>query len=47
MIIIGEKEVAANSVSIRQHTKGDKGTQTVNQFIDIIKKEIAEKVIHS
>ncbi|MGD9201852.1 MAG: threonine--tRNA ligase [Chitinispirillia bacterium] len=47
MVIIGEKEVKANTVSVRKHKKGDKGTTTVHQFIEKLKKEITEKNIQS
>jgi len=45
MAIVGEKEKAAESVSLRQHKHGDKGSSGLQQFIDLLKKEIADKAI--
>ena len=45
MAIVGEKEINAKTVSVRQHTKGDRGVFSMEQFIDMLKKEITEKVI--
>ena len=46
MVIVGEKEMNAKTVSVRQHTKGDQGAFSMEQFIDLLQKEIAEKVIY-
>ena len=46
MIIVGEKEESENKISVRKHGKGDIGTFTVNEFYDIINKEI-ETVLKS
>ncbi len=43
MVIIGEKEMNANTVSVRQHKLGDRGTFSIEQFIDILNKEITQK----
>ena len=40
MLIVGEKEVEGNTVSIRSREKGDIGAKTVEEFI----KEILEKI---
>ncbi len=40
MLIIGEKEVETNSLSVRKHGEGDLGTFTDKEFADIINKEI-------
>ena len=43
MLVIGEKEVTENKVSIRRQGKGDAGSQTVSEFIENIKAEIFER----
>jgi threonyl-tRNA synthetase len=43
MLVIGEKERAANSVSVRQHKKGDLGATAVAEFAANVVAEIAEK----
>jgi len=40
MLIIGEKEEADGTVSIRQHGKGDQGSMSVQDLSDRINKEI-------
>ncbi len=45
MVIVGEKEMNAQTVSVRKHTKGDQGTLPFPQFIGLLQKEIAEKQI--
>ena len=42
MLIIGEKEEAEGTVSIRQHGKGDQGSLSVQELADRINKEINE-----
>lgn len=42
MLIIGEKEVAENKLSIRKHGEGDQGSVTVDEFVSLFKKEIAQ-----
>ena len=37
LLIVGEKEVVGNTVSVRERGKGDRGTMTVEQFGDMIK----------
>ncbi|MEZ4880367.1 MAG: His/Gly/Thr/Pro-type tRNA ligase C-terminal domain-containing protein [Chitinophagales bacterium] len=37
-IIIGEKEVENNTISIRKHGEGDIGSETVKDFIDLLQK---------
>ena len=46
IIIIGDREVKNNQISIRQREVGDIGTLTINKFIEKIKKEIEDKVIN-
>jgi len=42
MLVIGEKEVAENKVSIRKHGEGDQGSISINEFISQFKQEIAQ-----
>ena len=44
MIIIGEKEAAGGVLSIRSKAQGDMGIMTSEEFIQMINKEIKEKV---
>lgn len=44
MLIVGEKEAAENKVSVRKHGSGDLGSFTLEEFAEIIRKEIAEKL---
>jgi threonyl-tRNA synthetase len=43
MLIIGEKEVNENKVSVRRQAKGDEGAKTVDEVIENIKKEVENK----
>ena len=40
LIILGEKEVSSNTISVRKHKEGDKGTFTVEEFTKMINDEI-------
>jgi threonyl-tRNA synthetase len=40
MLIVGEKEMEQNQVSLRVHGQGDKGTIAINEFIEMFRKEI-------
>ena len=42
MIVVGENEVKNNSVSIRRHHGGDLGEMKIEEFVDIVKKEVSE-----
>jgi len=44
MLIVGEKEEAEKSVSVREHGKGDQGTVSLPQFIELIKERIATEL---
>ena len=44
MLIVGEKEVNENKVSLRKHGEGDVGSFTVEEFISFINKEIENKL---
>ena len=43
MIIVGDKDVEAGTVSVRSRKNGDEGATTVGEFVARIEKEIAEK----
>jgi len=45
MIIIGDKEIEQNSVSIRKRRQGNLGTMQLNELISRINREILDKVI--
>lgn len=47
MLIVGEKEKESESVSVRQHKLGDKGSIKLEEFIKNIKEEIDNKVNHN
>ncbi|MCP5062050.1 MAG: threonine--tRNA ligase [Ignavibacteriae bacterium] len=40
MLIVGDKEIEANTVSLRKHKEGDKGSIAINEFISNITTEI-------
>jgi threonyl-tRNA synthetase len=40
MLIIGEKEMDANEVSVRKQAVGDLGSQSIGTFIETIQKEV-------
>lgn len=43
MLIIGEKEAADGTVSVREHGQGDLGTMTPQAFAELVKKRISEQ----
>ena len=43
MLVIGEKEVNENKLSVRRQGKGDVGTQNIEEFLSKIISEIAER----
>jgi len=45
MLILGEKEVADNTISVRRQGVGDLGNMTLESFANIIEKEIADVLI--
>lgn len=47
MLVVGEKEKEAESVSVRQHKVGDKGITKVSEFIKQIKEEIDNRSNHN
>ena len=47
MLIVGEKEKESETVSVRQHKLGDKGSVSLQEFKDQIIKEIRNRVNHN
>lgn len=43
MLVIGDKEIEADSVAVRARIKGNIGIKKVDEFIDLLKKEIDSK----
>ena len=43
MLIVGQKEKDSGTVSVRKHHEGDKGSVSLSEFVESIKKEITEK----
>jgi len=44
MLVVGEKEAADGTVSVREHGQGDLGTMTPLAFADVVKARIAEQL---
>ena len=44
MIVVGENEVKNNSLSIRRHHGDDLGEMKIEEFVDIVKKEVSESI---
>ena len=44
MLIIGEKEAADKSVSIRIHGEGDKGSVPIDEFVTMVRNIVAEQI---
>ena len=40
MLVVGEKEMAAETVSVRKHKEGDKGSKGLADFIAEFQKEV-------
>ncbi len=47
MLIIGEKEVNENKVSVRRQGKGDEGVTTLPELIEMIKEEVKSKSVYN
>lgn len=47
MIIVGEKEKEAETISVRQHKKGDIGAFVITEFIDKLQVEINSKKVET
>lgn len=43
MLILGEKEVAENTVAVRKHGEGDQGVMSVDAFAELINNEVARQ----
>jgi len=43
MLVLGEKETAEKTISVRRQGKGDLGTQSVDAFIHTILHEIKNR----
>ncbi|MDP4134014.1 MAG: threonine--tRNA ligase [Bacillota bacterium] len=46
MLICGDKDIEAGTVSVRSRKEGDKGAMAVDDFISAIRKEIDERVLN-
>jgi threonyl-tRNA synthetase len=44
MLIIGEKEEAEGTVSVRKHGQGDLGTFSIEEFVDLVQKDISNLI---
>jgi threonyl-tRNA synthetase len=44
LLIVGDKEIQANAVSVRERGKGDLGQMPINEFIEKIKTQIKDKI---
>jgi threonyl-tRNA synthetase len=42
--VIGEKEVAAGTVSVRKQGEGDRGVMKPEEFISLVKEEIKREI---
>ena len=42
MLVIGDKEVEQNTISVRRQGKGDLGSMTLDAFVKVVEAEIAE-----
>ena len=45
MLVIGDKEIASNSVAVRHRRQGDLGIVPIEQFITRVKDEVANKAV--
>jgi threonyl-tRNA synthetase len=43
MFVVGEKEMNEGKVAVRKQSKGDIGTQTINEVLDFLKEEVQSK----
>jgi len=44
LLVVGDKEITADSVAVRERGKGDLGAMKLKEFIEKISKEIKEKI---
>ena len=47
MLIVGEKEESAGTVSVRKHGQGDQGSVDLSEFISDITDQIKNKLINN
>lgn len=47
MIVVGDKEIENNNISVRQHVKGDIGKFELNEFIEKVKLQVIKKENYS
>ncbi len=45
MLVIGEKEESEEKVSVRRQAKGDLGSKTIDEFIQMVKEEVDSKAV--
>ena len=45
MLVIGDKEAEEGTVSVRKRGHGDQGSMAAADFIELIKEDIATRVI--
>ena len=46
MLVIGEKEVNENKVSVRRQGKGDEGVKSLHEFIQSVQEEVNNKKVN-
>lgn len=44
MLIVGQREIDSDSVSVRRHGEGDLGSKSISDFLDLIKTEIRNAI---
>jgi threonyl-tRNA synthetase len=44
LLILGDKEIASNAVSVRERSKGDLGQVAIEKFIEDISEKISRKI---
>jgi threonyl-tRNA synthetase len=45
LLVVGDKEIESGAVAVRHRKEGDLGSQDINDFIAMIKAEIADRII--
>ena len=46
MILVGDKDIEANTISVRSRKGGDEGATTVEEFLKRITEEVENKVLN-
>ncbi|MCT4599439.1 MAG: threonine--tRNA ligase [Marinifilaceae bacterium] len=44
LLVVGEQEAENGTVSVRRHGEGDKGSMTIEEFSDVINKEVEDQL---